>query len=401
VNLEYLFGLEFHGHKFGLENINAIADALGRPQTAYRTVAVAGTNGKGSVCAMVARALTAAGHRTGLYTSPHLVTLNERFVVDGEMLGDTEVAAALDEVREAIGRLIENGGLRAQPTFFEVVTAMALVLFRRHRVDIAVLEVGLGGRLDATTVATPIAGAITTIDLDHQAQLGETIRAIASEKAGIVKPGMLVVCGERKPDAVEEIDRICGLRGARLVRAWDGVELSASSAEGLTTIRLRTPVRAYDPCALALRGSHQIGNAVVAVRLLEALDEAGVTVPPRAVVDGLTRAAWRGRLELVRFADGREILLDAAHNPAGAECLAAYLSDAYPDGLPIVFGAMQDKDISGMLRVLVPRATRMVLTSPPSRRAASPADVGTLVAGLAPGLPVLVEAAIAPFERRA
>ena len=340
---------------------------------------------------MVARALTAAGHRTGLYTSPHLVTLRERFVVDGEMVTGTEMAAALDEVRTAIDRLLEHGGLRAQPTFFEVVTSMALVIFRRRRVDIAVLEVGLGGRLDATTVATPTAGAITTIDFDHQAHLGGTIRAIASEKAGIAKPGMVVVCGERKPEAVDVIEEVCHRQGATLVQAWDGVEVSASSRTGLTTMTLRTPARSYAPCTLALRGAHQVGNAVVAVRLLEALDAAGVSVPPPAVVDGLTRARWRGRLELVSFDDGREILLDAAHNPAGAECLAAYLRDTYPEGLPLVFGAMRDKDIEGMLRALIPHATQMILTSPPSPRAASPADLGALIATLKPELPIQVE----------
>jgi len=391
VNLEYLFGLEFHGHKFGLENIRALTDALGRPQSAYRTVSVAGTNGKGSVCAMAARALTAAGHRTGLYTSPHLVTLRERFVVDGEMVTDAEVTAALDEVRAAIDRLIEHGGLHAQPTFFEVVTSMALVIFRRRLVDIAVLEVGLGGRLDATTVATPTAGAITTIDLDHQAHLGGTIRAIAAEKAGIAKPGMVIVCGERKPEAVDVVEEVCRRHGAALIKAWDGVDASASSRTGLTTMTLRTPTRSYAPCTLALRGAHQVGNAVVAVRLLEALDAAGVSVPPPAVVDGLTRAQWRGRLELVSFDDGREVLLDAAHNPAGAECLAAYLRDAYPEGLPLVFGAMRDKNIEGMLRALLPHATRIVLTSPPSPRAASPSDLGALVAKLTPGLPVQIE----------
>ncbi|MCX6545470.1 MAG: bifunctional folylpolyglutamate synthase/dihydrofolate synthase [Acidobacteria bacterium] len=391
MNLEYLFGLEFHGHKFGLDNITALTEALGRPQAAYRTVCVAGTNGKGSASAMVARALTAAGHRTGLYTSPHLVSLGERFVVDGEMVTDAEVAASLDEVRAAVDRLLEQGGLPAQPTFFEVATSMALILFRRRSVDIAVLEVGLGGRLDATTVATPVAGAITTIDLDHQALLGDTIRAIAAEKAGIIKPGMAVVCGERKREAIEVIDEVCRRQGASLVKAWEGVDVSASSASGLTTVRLRTPERSYGPCTLALRGTHQVANAVVAVRLLEALDAAGIPVPPRAVVDGLTKVRWRGRLELVSFEDGRQVLLDAAHNPAGAECLGAYLRDAYPEGLPLVFGAMRDKDITGMLRALLPRATRIILTSPPSPRAAPPGDLGALVSRLAPELPVEIE----------
>jgi dihydrofolate synthase/folylpolyglutamate synthase len=307
------------------------------------------------------------------------------------MVSDDEMSAALDEVRAAVDRLLADGSLRAQPTFFEVVTAMALVMFRRRRVDIAVLEVGLGGRLDATTVATPIAGAITSIDLDHQAHLGSTIRAIATEKAGIVKPGMVVVCGERKPDALEVIEQVCSRQGASLVRSWEGIEVAASSAAGLTTIALRTPVGSYAPCTLALRGAHQVANAVVAVRLLETLDATGVSVSPQAVVDGLAHARWRGRLELVRFDDGRQMLLDAAHNPAGAESLAVYLRDTYPKGVPLVFGAMQDKDIEGMLRWLAPRASHIVLTLPPSPRAADPADIVALLARLAPRTRVQIQ----------
>lgn len=391
MNLEYLFGLEFHGHKFGLDNITALTDALGQPQAAYKTVSVAGTNGKGSVCAMVARALTAAGHRTGLYTSPHLVTLNERFVVDGEPVTDAEMSEALADVRAAIDRLLAQGRLRAQPTFFEVATSMALVMFRKREVNVAVLEVGLGGRLDATTVVTPVAAAITTIDLDHQAYLGGTIRAIAAEKAGIAKPGVVLVCGERKREAVDVITDVCRQNGALLIDAWDGINLAAASTAGVTTIRLQTPTRSYDPCTLSLRGAHQVDNAVVAVRILEVLDAAGIPVPARAVVDGLTRAQWPGRLELVWLDGGREMLLDAAHNPAGAERLASYLADVYPLGLPLVFGAVQDKDIEGMLRVLIPHATHIVLTSPPSPRAASTADIATLVARLAPDVTAHIE----------
>ncbi|MEI6669409.1 MAG: folylpolyglutamate synthase/dihydrofolate synthase family protein [Acidobacteriota bacterium] len=392
MNLEYLFGLEFHGHKFGLDNIRALTDALGRPQTAYQTVVVAGTNGKGSVCATVARALTVAGHRTGLYTSPHLVTIGERFVVDGERISDDELADALAEVRVVVDRLLETGRLRAQPTFFEVSTSMALLLFRARRVEVAVLEVGLGGRLDATTIADPVAGAITTIDLDHQIHLGNTIEAIAVEKAGIIKPGMLVVCGERKPEAVGPIADACQRQGAQLVDAWAGVEVSASLAAGLTTMTLRTPRRVYESCVLALRGAHQVANAVVAVRLLEGLDAAGIRVPPAAILDGLSNTRWPGRLEVVRLEGGRQMLLDAAHNTAGADGLAHYLKATCPDGLPLVFGAMQDKDIEGMLRRLLPCATSIVLTLPPSPRAAPPAEVAAIVTAMNPSMPVLIEA---------
>ena len=199
------------------------------------------------------------------------------------------------------------------------------------------------------------------------------------------------MCGDRKPEAVEVITDVCLRRGTSLVDAWDGVDLSAASTAGLTTMRLRTPTRSYDPCTLALRGAHQVGNAVVSVRLLEALDDAGIAVPAQAIVDGLTGATWPGRLELVSLGGGREMLLDAAHNPAGAACLAAYLDDVYPHGLPLVFGALQDKDIEGMLRSLIPHATHIVVTSPPSPRAASPAAIATIIATLRPDLPAHIE----------
>ncbi len=197
--LEYLFGLEFHGHKLGLDNIRAITDALGRPQDACPSVVVAGTNGKGSVCAMTSAALVAAGYRTGCYTSPHLVRIEERFAIDGVPVAPADLERVVEDLRALIDRLLADGRLQATPTFFEVATAAAFELFRRRGVEVAVLEVGLGGRLDATSVASPLAGAITNIALDHQQYLGATLAAIASEKAGIVKPGMRLVCGERAP----------------------------------------------------------------------------------------------------------------------------------------------------------------------------------------------------------
>jgi dihydrofolate synthase/folylpolyglutamate synthase len=389
--LEFLFGLEFHGHKFGLENIRIITDALGRPQDAFRSVAVAGTNGKGSVSAMAACALTAAGYRTGCYTSPHLIHLQERYAIDGQAVTAAELEQVVEELRMLIDRLQAEGRLRAAPTFFEVATAAAFELFRRRRIDVAVLEVGLGGRLDATTVATPVAGAITNVDFDHQQYLGHTLAEIAFEKAGIVKPGMPLVCGERTSEAVDVIAAVCRDRHATLIPAWDGVSLSTAFDAGQVTVDLCTPERRYRPVTLALRGRHQIENAVVAVRLLESLAAAGIPVEAPAVEHGLSHARWPGRLELVRLADGRSVLLDAAHNPAGARALAAYLGEVAPAGLPIVFGAVRDKDHAGMLQHLLPHATHLVLTVPPTPRAAPLDELHRLATYLRPGLQALVE----------
>jgi dihydrofolate synthase / folylpolyglutamate synthase len=389
--LEYLFGLEYHGHKFGLDNIRLITDAIGRPQDAWPSVIVAGTNGKGSVCAMTAAALAAAGHRTGCYTSPHVTELRERYAVDGAWIETEELAGVIEDLRGAIDRLMAGGRLRATPTFFEVATAAAFEIFRRRRVDVAVLEVGLGGRLDATSIAPSLAGAITNIDFDHQQYLGDTLAAIATEKAGIVKPGMTVVCGERRPEAFDVIAAACRERGALIVPADAGVTCVVTAAQGKTTIHLATPVRHYRPVTLALRGRHQVANALVAVRLLEALDDAGIRVPGAAVEAGLRDARWPGRLELVRLAGDRTALLDAAHNPAGAATLAAYLREAYPGGAPLVFGAVRDKDHEGMLRALLPHVSHLVMTAPVTPRAAAPADVRDVAAALCPDLPVICE----------
>jgi len=389
--LEYLFGLEYHGHKFGLENIRLITDAIGRPQDAWRSVIVAGTNGKGSVCAMTAAALAAAGHRTGCYTSPHLTELRERYAIDGAWAGADELADVIDALRGTIDRLMAAGRLRATPTFFEVATAAAFELFRRRGVEVAVLEVGLGGRLDATSIAPSFAGAITNIDFDHQQYLGDTLAAIAAEKAGIIKPGMVIVCGERRPDALEVIAAASRERGATLVMAHDGVTCAEVTDAGETTIAVTTPVRRYRPVTLALRGRHQVSNALVAVRLLEAADAAGVRVPGDAVEAGLRDARWPGRLELLSLAGGRTALLDAAHNPAGAATLADYLREAYPGGVPLVFGAVRDKDHEGMLRALLPHVSHLVITAPATPRAAAPLDLLAVAARLSPGVAVTCE----------
>jgi dihydrofolate synthase / folylpolyglutamate synthase len=385
--LEYLFGLEFHGHKFGLDNIRAITAALGHPEDAVPAVHVAGTNGKGSVCAMLATALRAAGYRTGCYTSPHLVDLEERFQVDGVPLPRTTVEAVIDHVRIVAEALQADGRLAAVPTFFEVATATAFELFRRAAVDVAVLEVGLGGRLDATNVVTPRVAVITNIDLEHQQYLGDSLAAIAGEKAGIIKPGVPVVSGERKDEARAVIRATCVARGAPLTDAFADVAAPATFVDGRVRLTLSTPTRAYPPCTLGLRGRHQLDNALVAVRALEALDRAGLSVPPDAIVAGLEDAAWPGRLDLVTWTNGRALLLDAAHNPAGARTLASYLWDVHPDGVTLVLGAVRDKDHRGMLAALVPQARMIVVTEPPTPRAATAGDLAALVRDVAATLP--------------
>jgi dihydrofolate synthase / folylpolyglutamate synthase len=390
--LSYLFGLGQFGIKFGLENMFAIVGRLGHPERSFRSVHIAGTNGKGSVTAMIDAGLRAAGHRSGRYTSPHLVDLTERFAIDGRPVAADKMVAAVADVQHAIEQLLAEGVLQAHPTFFEVTTAVAFELFRRAGVETAVLEVGLGGRLDATNVIEPVATAITSIAYDHQQYLGSTLPEIAREKAGIVKPRVPVVVGDVDPEVFATIADIARERGAPVVRAADGVTVTRRAA----TIGLRTPVRDYGDVTMGLQGVHQIGNAIVAVRMLELLDSQGITVPADAVRSALARPSWPGRLDLRRLTDGREILFDAAHNPAGAATLASYLRELDTGRLPLVFAGMNDKDLEGMLRPLLPVVGPLVVTRASNRRSADPERLVNLARQIAPATSVTLAAS--PLE---
>lgn len=383
-----LLALEKLGVKFGLEAIQTLAAALGDPQLAYPTVIVAGTNGKGSVTAFVDTALRAAGFRSGRYTSPHLVRLEERFVIDGREVEPAALRAAAAVVLDLVDRLVAASRLHHPPTFFEAATAIAFELFRRAAVEIAVVEVGLGGRLDATNIAAPLAAAITTVDFDHERFLGSTLVEIAREKAGVIKAGMDVVVGEKRPELVALFAQVCEQRGARLLRADEGLQCDVRRGDGRgCEITLRTPAGCYGPLVLALGGRHQVDNAVTAVRLLEALGRHGLSVPAAAIEHALTHTSWPGRLDLVRVAPDREVLFDAAHNPAGARALADFLRDTRQT-LPLVFGAMRDKNVAGMLEALVPFATTVVCTEARNPRAIPAQELAAIARGVVQPLDV-------------
>ncbi len=392
--IDWLFSLEKLGIKFGLDNITALVEALGRPDRAFKAIHVAGTNGKGSVTAMIEAALRAAGHRSARYTSPHLIDLTERFVVDGHEVMGSALEAALARLREIVSDLMASGRLDAPPTFFEVTTAAAFDLFKRSGVQVAACEVGLGGRLDATNILAPVASVITSIGFDHQQQLGDTLPAIAAEKAGIIKACTPVVVGPMPAEAFDTIARIASERDAPLIQAMDGVVLTPDPNVP-DTIAVTTPLREYARIRLSLTGEHQRGNAVVAIRVLEVLDERGIRVPEPAVVAGLTDVYWPGRLEVRRLPDGREALLDAAHNIDGAAVLAAYMREAGWSSSPIVFAAMADKDFAGMLRVLAPSAAVVVITTASNPRSADPHRLADAARAAAPDRPVVVEPSVA------
>ena len=373
TSLERLFALEQFGIKLGLDNMRAILAALGHPEQAWRSVHVAGTNGKGSVVAMVERGLRASGLKTGRYTSPHLDVIEERVAINGTAVDRQTFAAATAVVFDAVDEATRTGSLTVVPTFFEVSTAVAFEIFRQAMVDVAVVEVGLGGRFDATNVLKPEVTAITSIAFDHERHLGTTLSQIAFEKAGIAKPDTPLVIGRLPGEAARRIATVAAATSAPLI-----------DAHGTTTDRV------YPPLTLALVGRHQLENAAVAVAILETWSARVSFVPTEAIVTGLTDCHWPARLEWLRLADGTELLIDAAHNPAGATALAAYLQDTGTTPLPIVLAVMADKDLAGMVKPLLPTASAFVATTVRHSRSRTAEDLATALRLLAPN--VVIEA---------
>ena len=381
--LNRLFALETLGVKLGLDTIARLCEGLGHPERTFTAIHVAGTNGKGSVTAMVHAALVSAGIRTGRYTSPHLIDLNERFVIGTDPVDTPALEAVAAHVLDRVDALRTAGILTAMPTFFEVTTAMAFELFRRAGVEAAVIEVGLGGRYDATNILTPPLGAVTSIGLDHKELLGGTIEAIAREKAGIIKPGMTVVLGAMPQAALDILRTIAGARSAHVVDAGQDAVVDAAMTDGRASVTITTPANRYGPLTLALRGEHQIGNALVALRLLEAARETGLVVPAGAIEEGLSSVIWPARLEVIAVGS-RRLILDAAHNVDGAHALAAYLARWQPERPALVLGVMRDKDLEAMLGALLPVTATIFATEAPTHRALPAAELARRVSAMAP-----------------
>jgi dihydrofolate synthase/folylpolyglutamate synthase len=361
--LEFLFGLQRHGIKLELDTIEALLARVGDPHRRYRCLHIGGTNGKGSTAAMAASIARAAGYRVGLYTSPHLVDFRERIEVDGEPISESAVQALTDRLRSA-------GGRRLEPTFFEFTTALAFLWFAESDVEVAVVEVGMGGRFDATTVVTPLACTITNVALDHQQFLGHTIEAIAFEKAGIVKPGVPLVTGRLTADADGVVDLVA--RGQDAPRRRLGMEFQAEEEPG-GTFAFRGDTWRLPGLVCPLAGRHQLDNAACAIALLEAAGRQGLPVDEAAVSRGLRETRWDGRLELA----GRspDVLLDGAHNPAAAQVLAQHLASrrraqAYGQVI-VVVGMMRDKDYPAFLDIVASLADVLILTQAHLPRAAT------------------------------
>jgi dihydrofolate synthase/folylpolyglutamate synthase len=379
---ERLFALETFGIKLGLENIRHLCDALDHPERSFLSLHVAGTNGKGSVTAMVHAALVAAGIRAGRYTSPHLVHLSERFVIGGAPVDDDTLDDVARAVLDCADRLQEDGVIPAPPTFFEATTAIGFEIFRRARVEVAVIEVGLGGRFDATNVLEPPVGAITSIALDHEAHLGHALEQIAFEKAGIIKPGMTIVCGALPDVAMDVVKGVGATRGARIVDAVTQAHVRSEMEEGRARVTIETRSERYGPLLLALRGEHQVGNAVVAVAVLEAAREQGLDIPQAAITRGFETVEWPARLELLQLANGSRVLLDAAHNAEGARALRHYLAAWHPERPALVIGVMRDKDVDAILRELLPVTSSVIATAANTPRAMPANELASRVKAL-------------------
>lgn len=378
--IEYLYGLESRGIRPGLERVGALLAALGNPQDSFRSVHVAGTNGKGSVCSLAASILIEAGHKTGLYTSPHLSKFNERISVNRRIITGRELAEAASEVRRAV-----RGARIEEITFFEFTTAMAFLHFRKKKVSVAVVETGMGGRFDATNLVSPLVSVITNIALDHTEWLGRTVKEVASEKAGIIKPGVPVVTGQR-PGAALSVLRSAArdnssplyVMGKDFRAEGDPASFSYSGLSGgLPGLRV------------ALRGPHQVNNAAIALAAMEILRARGVDISAKAVKAGLKSVLWPGRFEILSRSP--LVILDGAHNPAGAAVLREAISALRKKRLILVIGMMSDKDMEGILKELVPSSDLVIATRPAGERSASVESVlkaaskyGKPVAGIEP-----------------
>ncbi len=354
--LAYLSGLNKMGIRFGLDPIRSLLGRLNNPQNSYPAVLIAGTNGKGSVAAMTASILSASGYKTGLYTSPDLIEFRERIRIDGEMIGRGEGTICAEQVKAEMSEAV---------SYFEFLTAMAFLHFARRRVDIAVLEIGMGGRLDATNVVHPLLSVITNVSLEHREYLGNTLEEIAREKGGIIKEGGRCLTAASQGRVVGTLEALCRERGARLYRL--GREIRTRIHRDGTFSYLGIG-RRLERLVCPLAGRHQYANAALALGTVELIGEAGFRVDESMVVDGLGRTRWEGRLEILQHAP--TLLVDGAHNPAGAATLRRALQERFPRRrLILIFGVLDDKDYPAMVRRLFPLADRVILTRPHSERA--------------------------------
>ena len=372
--LEEMYRLRRFGIKLELSTISAILKKLGNPQLQYRTIHIAGTNGKGSVAAMLSTVLRLAGYRAGLYTSPHLVRFNERIRINGRPISNDRVVAAYEAVKNKHGR-------KREPTFFEYTTAMAFYEFARQKVDVAVIETGMGGRFDATNVLTPMLSVITNISLEHKSYLGNTLAAIAGEKAGIIKPGVPLVTGVRQKPAMDIIRRVAAENGADCFRLGEQFKIRRYRSGGFSYYG---PDLRLNDLSTRLVGAHQMTNAALALASCEVLkNRNGLAIDEKSIRRGLLKVEWPARMEVVQ--DTPMVIIDGAHNLAAVEKLARYLAvspDLAGKKIHLVVGILDDKPYRTMLKKLAPVCDTVTLTRPAIGRAVSPDVLARIVGSL-------------------
>ncbi len=357
--------------------VKRLLASIGDPQDRFKAIHVAGTKGKGSTSAFIYNILREEGPNAGLYTSPHLATCRERIAAAGRIITEGELVSVLGELRPSFEGFRDEG-----LSFFEVYTAIAFAYFRRRRVEVAVLEVGLGGRLDATNAARGLVSVITPISLEHTNILGGTAALIAAEKAGVIKEGARCVSSPQAPEALAVIEEACGRKGATLRAVGRDIRIeNASAAPGRERFSVRTPSRFYNGLESGLLGAHQIANAALAVGAVEALDVYGISVGVRAVSRGISNTVWPGRLEVIGGAPA--VVLDGAQNRASAGALCAALDRHFGGrAVTLVIGICRDKDLSGVCGVLARKAERAILTRSRNPRAAEPGEIEVYFQGL-------------------
>ncbi len=375
-SLEYLLNLgnEVLAMKLGLENIGKLLAALGNPEKNFLKVQVAGTNGKGSTCAFLDSMCVSSGIETGLFTSPHLVSITERIKINGQEISEEDFARHATKIRKISERLLKNGELETLPTFFEQVTAIAISAFDEAKIELAILETGLGGRFDATTATNAEIVAITPIDYDHQDILGNTLKEIAAEKAAIIRFDTRVLVSPQKREAENVIYGKCREVGVEPVWAIPNVKLIEDLGGGLLYLSFATKKFNYK-VDFWMRGKHQWTNATLAIHIAENLRDFNFKIPKESVENGLEIAEHKGRLEFWVNADASSILFDGAHNVAGAKALVNYLDEFIKQPITLIFGAMRDKDLQEIAEILFPKANKLILTKPDNPRSLNTKDL--------------------------
>lgn len=382
--------------KFDLENISILAERLGRPDRAYPSAHIAGTNGKGSTAAFLESILRHAGFRTGLNTSPHLERINERIRVNGEEISDAAFAEIFTRIQALNEELLAAGRLRAHPTYFECVTAMAFEYFARQRVEFGVFEVGLGGRLDATNILTPLVSVITRVDFDHENFLGHSLAEIAREKAGIVKSGAALILAGQRPEAREVILSRAKELGSRVVETDMAYRIEDERMEeGCGRARVREIATGWTiELAPQLRGKFQTQNALNSVATARYLQERGYKISDDAIARGIAEAVWPGRLEKLQAEP--DVYLDGAHNPSAARELAVFWEQNFAvRRIRLVFGALRDKAVDEIAGVLFPLAAEVIFTQPSTTRAISVAQLAEITSHHASKYTVIPEPELA------